>query len=222
MIDLKQALSERHSVRQYLDKPIDGEALEILREEVDKCNQESGLDIQLIVDEPQAFDCMLAHYGKFSGVRNYFAMIGAKQEDFDEKIGYYGQRLVLKAQQLGLNTCWVAASYKKVPEAYRISKGEKVAMVIALGYGATQGKQHNSKSVEDVSNLDAGSPEWFRLGVEGALKAPTAINQQKFTLTLDGEKVRAKAGIGFYATTDLGIVKYNFEIASGKDGSVWA
>ncbi len=222
MLDILEALRQRHSVRQYLDTPLGEDVLAPLKEEVEQCNAQSGLNIQLVIDEPQAFDCMLAHYGKFSGVRNYFALIGAKQDDFDEKVGYYGQRLALKAQQLGLNTCWVAASYKKVPDAYKLSKGEKVAMVIALGYGATAGKPHNGKSAEDVSNVDAQSPEWFRRGVEGALMAPTAMNQQKFTLTLDGDKVRAKAGMGFYATTDLGIVKYNFEVASGKDSSVWA
>ncbi|MEI3552822.1 MAG: nitroreductase family protein [Acutalibacteraceae bacterium] len=42
------------------------------------CNQESGLHIQLVTNEPKAFDSFMAHYGKFKGVTNYLALIGKK------------------------------------------------------------------------------------------------------------------------------------------------
>ena len=41
-------------------------------------NRESGLHIQLVRNEPKAFDGLVAHYGKFIGVTNYIAMIGKK------------------------------------------------------------------------------------------------------------------------------------------------
>lgn len=53
------------------------------------------------------------------------------------------------------------------------------------------------------------------------LMAPTAMNQQKFTFTLKGDKVRADAGLGFYAKVDLGIVKYHFELGAQRTGEVW-
>ena len=62
-------------------------------------------------------------------------MIGKKGPDLDEKCGYYGERLVLKAQQLGLNTCWVAMTYSKVKTAFTVNSGEKLFIVISLGYG---------------------------------------------------------------------------------------
>lgn len=68
----------------------------------------------------------------------------------------------------------------------------------------------------------ADMPDWFRNGVNAAFLAPAAVNQQKFTFTLDGNKVSTKAGIGFYTKVDLGIVKCHFEIGAGKDNFMWA
>ena len=221
-MELMEAMKNRHSVRQYRDEPIDEDALNALQAELDACNAQGGLHIQLVQNEPKAFGGFMAHYGSFSGVNNYIALIGKKSDRLDELCGYYGERLVLKAQQLGLNTCWVALTYKKVPGVFKINSGEKLTVVIALGYGQTQGAAHKSKSAEEVSNHSGDSPDWFRAGVEAALLAPTAVNQQKFTLTCMGEKVSAKAGLGACAKIDLGIVKYHFELGSGKDSSIWA
>lgn len=164
----------------------------------------------------------MAHYGKFSGVTDYIAMIGKKGPDLDEKCGYYGERLVLKAQQLGLNTCWAAMTYSKVKTAFTVNSGEKLCIVISLGYGKTNGVPHKSKPVETVAKADGPLPDWFRSGAEAALLAPTAMNQQKFLFTLDGNKVSAKAGFGFYTKIDLGIAKYHFEIGAGIERFEWA
>ena len=153
-MNILEAMKQRHSVRQYTDQPIDEEVLKALQTEIETCNQESGLSIQLVTNEPKAFDSFMAHYGKFSGVTNYMALVGKKSNMLDELCGYYGERLVLKAQQLGLNTCWVALTYKKIPGAFTVNKGEKLTVVIALGYGKTQGTAHKSKSMEAVSNLN--------------------------------------------------------------------
>lgn len=221
-MELIQAMQNRHSVRQYTDKPIETEILQALQAEIDACNQEGNLHIQLVKNEPKAFDGFMAHYGKFSGVSNYIALVGKKSAALDERCGYYGERLALKAQALGLNTCWVAMSYKKIPGAFEVKKGEKITVVIALGYGAVQGVLHKSKAAEEVSNSTATTPAWFKTGVESALLAPTAMNQQKFTLTYANGKVTAKAGTGFYTKVDLGIVKYHFELGAGKENFEWA
>ena len=212
-MELKEAIINRHAVRSYKDKLIEPEILSALQTEIDFCNKESGLHIQLVSDEPKAFDCFMAHYGKFCGVTNYIALVGKKSDDLDGLCGYYGERLAIKAQQLGLNSCWVAMSYKKIDGAFEINDGEKLTVVIAIGYGETQGVPHKSKSAQEVSNIGA-TPDWFKSGVEAALLAPTAMNQQKFMLTYSDGKVTAKAGFGAYAKLDLGIVKYHFEVGA--------
>lgn len=183
-MDLTEAMNARHSVRQYKNKPLGAEVIAALQEEIDSCNQESGLHIQLVTNEPKAFDSLMAHYGKFSGVTSYIAMIGKKRADLEEKCGYYGERLVLRAQQLGLNTCWVAMTYTKIKNAFSVEQGEKLCIVISIGYGETQGVPHKSKDFEKVAKADGQIPDWFKNGVEAALLAPTAMNQQKFRFNL--------------------------------------
>lgn len=217
-MNLLEAMKARHSVRQYKDQPLSLEVFSAIQAEIDSCNQVSGLHIQLVTNEPKAFDGFMAHYGKFSGVQNYIALIGKKNAALDKKCGYYGERLVLKAQQLGLNTCWVGMTYSKIKSAFSIDKGEKLCAIIALGYGITQGTPHKSKSISEVTKVEGQMPDWFKKGVEAALLAPTAMNQQKFTIILNGNNVTLKPGKGFYTKLDLGIVKYHFEIGTGKEG----
>lgn len=213
-MDILEIMKARHSVRQYREKKIEGEKREALSALVKECNAQSGLNIQIIFDEPKCFDSMMAHYGKFSGVENYIALVGKKSADLEEKVGYYGEKLVLKAQELGLNTCWVAMTHGK--STAEVRKGEKLACIIALGYGTTQGIAHNNKPIVQLCNCADTVPDWFSKGMEAVLLAPTAMNQQKFYFTLENEKVTAKGGSGFYTKMDLGIVKYHFEAASGR------
>ena len=226
---LLEAIESRHSVRKYKDEPIPEEVLSIIRQKVEEVNSLAGLHVQLVTDEPKAFSGLMA-YGSFSGVKNYFVMAGKKGEDLDEKIGYYGEQLVLLAQTLGLNTCWAGVSYTKIPGTYELEDGEKIGCYIALGYGETQGKGHKVKDVREISNASDITPKWFNQGVEAALLAPTAVNQQKFYLEYLGfkdysklPKVAAKPVFSMigYSKMDLGIVKYHFEIGAGKDNFDW-
>ena len=224
---LLEAISARHSVRKYLDKEIPADIIAALQEKIAECNNAGNLSIQLVQNETKAFTGMLS-YGSFSGVKNYLAMVGKKAKDLDERVGYYGEQVVLLAQTLGLNTCWVGLSYRKVPEAYNVGKDEKLVCMIALGYGETQGVTHKIKSVADVSNASDITPSWFRKGVEAALLAPTAVNQQKFSFEYVGmsnnrHQVRANKGFSMigYTQMDLGIAKYHFEIGAGTNIFDW-
>lgn len=228
---LQEAIEVRHSVRAYKDLPLEEKAARALKEAIDEVNQKGNLHVQLIQNEPKAFLGTLAKYGKFRNANNYIVMAGKKTEDLDERVGYYGEHLVLLAQTLGLNTCWVGLSYKKVPGTYVLDEGEKIACYIAVGYGETQGVSHKIKTVEQVSsskNDAANTPSWFKKGVEAALLAPTAVNQQKFSFEYVGVKdnrhqVRAKKGFSLigYCQMDLGIAKYHFEIGAGKENFDW-
>ena len=219
-----EAIKARHSVRKYTDKPIETAAVATLRIEIEKLNAESGLNIQLILEEPKCFSTGMWKYGQFSGVKNYFVMAGPKGKEAEERIGYYGEKLVILAQTLGLNTCWVGLTYKKIPGTYTLRDGDMVHCVIALGYGTTPGIQHPMKPVEQFYESDSTLPEWFRAGMEAALLAPTAVNQQKFKFVLhEGNKVEAKTSFSMvgYTHIDLGIVKYHFEVGAGKDNFEW-
>ena len=225
---MQEAIEARHSVRAYKDLPLSEEIVKLLEDELVKLNNEGQLHIQLICNEPKAFQGTMAKYGKFRNVNNYLVMAGKKAEDLDERIGYYGEHLVLLAQTLGLNTCWVGLSYSKVPGTYVLEEGEKIACYIAIGYGETQGVGHKIKTVEQVSNASDITPSWFKKGVEAALLAPTAVNQQKVSFEHVGVKnnchlIRAKKGFSMigYTKMDLGIAKYHFEIGAGEVNFEW-
>ena len=209
-MEILELMEKRHSVRQYIKKPIEQEK----RNEIDRCiseiNEESGLNMQVFYDEPECFNSFMAHYGKFKNVENYIAVVGTKKEW--EKAGYYGEKLVLECQKLGLNTCWVAITHGKTKA--KTEKGQKLLIVIALGYGETQGVPHKSKSMAELSKADENA-EWFTKGMEAVCLAPTAVNQQKFLFELKNGVVTAKALMGFYSKTDLGIAKYHFEAVTG-------
>ena len=224
---LLEAITARHSVRKYLDKEIPADIIAALQDKIAECNRVGNLSILLVQNETKAFTGMLS-YGSFSGVKNYLVMVGKKAKDLDERVGYYGEQIVLLAQTLGLNTCWVGLSYRKVPEAYNVGKDEKLVCMIALGYGETQGVPHKIKTVEQVSNASDITPSWFKKGVEAALLAPTEVNQQKFSFEYMGmsnnhHQVRAKKSVSMigYTQMDLGIAKYHFEIGAGKDNFEW-
>ena len=225
---IQEAIEARHSVRAYKDQPLSEETVKVLEDEIVTLNNEGQLHIQLICNEPKAFQGTMAKYGKFRNANNYLVMAGKKADDLDERIGYYGEHLVLLAQTLGLNTCWVGLSYSKVPGTYELGKDEKIACYIAIGYGETQGVGHKIKTVEQVSNASDITPSWFKKGVEAALLAPTAVNQQKFSFEHVGVKnnchlIRAKKGFSMigYTKMDLGIAKYHFEIGAGEVNFEW-
>ena len=227
---IQEAIEARHSVRAYTGQPLAADVVEVLEEKIRELNEKGHLHMQLIRNETKAFQGKLAKYGKFRGVNDYIVMAGQKADDLDERIGYYGEQLVLLAQTLGLNTCWVGLSYSKVPGTYVLDAGEVIEAYISIGYGETQGVSHKIKSVEQVSNANDLTPSWFKQGVEAALLAPTAVNQQKFFLEYiparEGKPVRVLAKRNFsligFTQMDLGIAKCHFEIGAGKENFEWA
>lgn len=225
-MELIDAIKARHAVRKYTDRPIEAEKIASLRAATETLNAENGLHLQLILDEPKAFSSGILKYGAISGVRNYFAMVGKKGREVEEKIGYCGEQLVLLAQTLGLNTCWVGLTFKEVNEVISLADGEQLHCVIALGYGVDAGKQHPLKPIEKFYEAEGEIPEWFRRGMDAAVLAPTAVNQQKFKFILhEGNKVSAEPTFSLtgrsYLYYDLGIVKCHFEIGAGKEHFTW-
>lgn len=215
-MELIEIMKKRHSVRQYLDKKIESDKREVLDTLVEKINKENNLNIQIIYDEPKCFKSIFAKITKFRNCNNYISIIGkSNDEELDVKAGYFGEEIVLKAQSLGLNTCWVASTHGKTIATF--AKDEREVIVIALGYGEGQGVQHKDKDLKEVSNVTENMPEWYKAGLEAALLAPTAINQQKFKFHLENDEVYLEQFKGPMHLVDKGIVKYHFEKISGHE-----
>lgn len=225
--ELERAVRERHAVRQFTDEPVAADVRDALEREVAACNAAGNLHMRLVWDDPQAFDSAMAHYGKFSGVSNYLVIAGAPADDLDERGGYWGERVVLLAQHLGLNSCWVALTFKRRHVRALLQSGDRMVLVVALGHGSNAGHPHKSKSPADVAPSAADAPAWFRRGVEWTLLAPTANNQQHFRIELEQAagstpRVKATSTGGPYSKVDLGIARLHFELGAGRDSFSWA
>lgn len=276
-MNLLEAMEQRHAIRAYTDEPVDQAILDILRAEIDACNQESGLHIQMAAGLDDAFLGLKTHYGRFTGVHNAIALIGRPVRDgvaskhdaatetatgtaepgattdtmpngaaaawhkaaaadeaatdpgeiaLQERVGYYGERVALRAVQLGLETSWAVLDDADTAEHpwWCLYPGEKIVWVLAFGHGARPGGRRRSKPIEELCRIPDGMamPDWFRAGMEAAMLAPTSLSQQPFLFTLyeDGT-VSAEATEGLFAHVGLGCAKYHFEVGAGRDRVVW-
>lgn len=212
-----EALKARHSVRAYQDKKIEEDTVNEIKALIDECNEESGLRMQFVENAGKTFNRLLNKFMGLGSAPSVIACIGLDDETLDERIGYYGQKLVLRAQQLGLNTCWAGTFNAKNVDA-EVKDGEAFPIVIAIGYGANQGRERKSKTLDQVIiGGSEGKPEWFINGACAALMAPTAINQQKFEIRLnDDESVDIIDKGGVLSKIDKGIVQYNFEVGAAR------
>ncbi len=219
MKDLITAVKERHSVRSYTDREIPEDIIAQLNARIAHANEAAGLHLQLICSEPRAFgESRLASYGKFSGVTNYIAVVAPKSKQAEIAAGYWGDDVVPLAQQLGLNSCRVGLTFSKKKMAAEIPDGCKLYALIAIGYGATQGAVHKIKTPDKVADERSLQVPWFARGVEFALLAPTALNQQKFHFSLRGGNiVEATHGWGPYTRLDMGIACRHFEIGAAPE-----
>ena len=231
-----ETIRERHSVREYDGKPLSWAEFDALGAVVEECARESSLDIQLVGDNPEVFN-VIARFGLIRGCRTHVSFVvddakagdatsganvaangateadcvemrGARRTAVDELIGYWGQKIVLAAQDMGFNTCWCALCSRKKSRAV-VAPGKKIRLIIAVGHGKTQGFSRKTKSVEALSSVEcAKAPAWFAAAMEAAQLAPTAMNNQNFKITLlsDGKTVRIDAPQSGLNVIDEGIV----------------
>lgn len=231
-MDIHEAMLARHSVRSYTDEPLSDEEIDALVEEIAYCNYKGNLDIQLRVEEPSTFVGGFASYGQIKNARNYIAMVGPKGKTIDERLGYYGERIVLAAQMIGLNTVWLGLTYNKSKMRAHKDKGSVCPVVIAVGHGVDDGHPHKVRELESLCLVEGQAveqvselPRWFTAGLEAAQLAPTAMNQQKFSFDLvdgvNGYAVHAQTKRGPYTKLDLGIAKYHFEVGAREHSNEW-
>lgn len=221
-----EALYERHSVKHYRDESLTEEDRHALLEEITAINSASGLHIQLIEDEPAVFKHYISRATGLISARHYFALVGRKNPQLGRQVGYWGQRLVLFAQNLGLRTNWTGGSRRLSASSAQVDKGEKLVIVIAVGYGVDNGKERETRPLEELCTVPDGldnAPEWFISGMKAAQVAPTGFNRQKFRIILhdDGTCEARDTALIKLTDVDVGTVMYNFEVGARPHTVTW-
>ncbi len=220
-----QAIDLRCSRRTYLSDEI--KCKDELIKLIDEYNEASGLNAVFVDDASILFKGFKASYGLLKNVRSVLLLKG-NTDNIKEKAGYYGEKFVLEATKLGLGTCWIGGTFDRDNSFFQQYKDETIVCLIAVG-NISQNKglkekfiasvaKRKTKTAEQVCTYDTTPPKWFFDGVEAALKAPTAINSQKFKFEYKEGKVQASIPDDYVMDLiDLGICKLHFEI--GAQGS---
>ena len=217
---IQEAMKERHMVRKYLEKPIPAEITSQLQARLEENNRISGLHLTFVSGSSDGLGTMAKLISK--NVNNYIILAGPDVPALDEMLGYWGTDAMLFAQTLGLNSWWIGGMFNARGAAKVLTgTGFRVNGVIAVGYGATQGVPHKSKTAADISSYDGAAPQWFQDGVASLLLAPTALNKQAYRICGNGNKVKITCNSGHFAGIDLGIGKYHFETGAGKENFEW-
>lgn len=214
-------MEKRHTVRKYLDKPLDMDLIGLLNNRIERNNCVYNLTFKLITNNSDGLSS-LARLMSNNSVQNYIILAGKDNSDLDKKIGYCGADLILYAQSLGLNTWWCGGMFNgKNALKHLDNKAVRVNGVIAIGYGKTQGVPHKSKTADQVSHFKGDAPGWFKSGIKALLLAPSALNRQPYIVNGEGNKVSLKVKSGTFSQVDLGIGKYFFELGAGKSNFEW-
>ena len=230
MTDL-EAIEKRVSRRTYLGEPIGEEDAAVFEEMIARFNEESGLQIQLVRDGSKAFEGFRRCYGMFSNVRSYFAMVGKYADLYlNEKIGYYGEKLVLEATKRGLGTCWVGGTFDRKACPCQVKSGWELPCVITVGAVSEDWALKERvlyklihrpvKRPEQILSGDAEAPDWVREALPAVCLAPSSLSRHPVTLRWQGGKL--SAAVPTYAdhqSIDLGIAKLHFALASQMPGT---
>lgn len=221
-----EAIENRRSRRLYLPTVIDSEKRNVLQQFIEQYNRESGLSISFVEDGSVAFKGVMKSYGLFSGVRSLLAMIGkGEDQNLKEKIGYYGEKLVLEATKMNLSTCWVGGTFDRNSALVELADGEMLVCVITIGHSEElsfkekmvhQMVARKSKTIAEMLVSDVKVPSWVTEGLMAVQKAPSAVNHQP--VQFDYKSGVLKASVvddGKFNLIDFGIAKVHFEVAAG-------
>ncbi len=217
-----EIVKQRHTVRNYEPRAIEGEQLAALQAMIARINAEQGLNLQLVNGSEQGLAPYGVRYGKWN-VTNYIAMIGPESDPLlEEKIGYYGEQIVLWAQEQGLKTGWLETTYQEKPDVIDVPQGHRLVLSLAIGHSPESGRDHKVKEIAALSAVTASEvPDWFARGMQWAQLAPSAGNQQLFCIAWDGSRLSISTQPGFMEKVDLGIAKLHFELGAAPHQVQW-
>lgn len=226
------AMKKRCSRRKYTNRLIEPRDVEQIEDNIASYNKESGLNIKLVTEKGrELFKGFRKSYGLFVGVQNYIAMIGRNDlSNRMEKVGRFGEKLILEATAMGLSTCWVGTSYDQKTAARLCRENETLDCVIAIGYSDKKhslkermmeyGMNRQNKVMKALMEVEEPVPEWFNQGMDAVYLAPTARNLRPFVFKYKDGQVTAFTTVSTEtAMIDLGIAKLHFELGAG--GGSW-
>lgn len=217
-------IDKRVSRREFKNIDLTEELKQKITSLVTQMNENGGLESQVVFN---ADGDDFPTYGRFINPRNYIKMLCDESlEDYNFKIGYHGQKLVLKLVEMGLGTCWAGISFSRVKA--QIPVGKRLRAVIMFGFVDDEMSDFEkyimsstsvvSRDVKCFYHPKETVPEIFLEGIKAVSRAPSAMNRQPVNFIFNDKKALAYVekpdtlqGIG------LGIAVKHFEIGSNGE-----
>ena len=235
MLNMTQAIDRRISCRAFERRALEPQTQRLLLRYVQEQNAVSGMHIQFLSAPDEKSTVKLARTMFTSSPLQTLVLPGRQTPEQEEQAGYYGQRIVLHAQRLGLATCWVAGTYDHHSVHAQLEEGEQVLSVIPVGYAMEKmplkqqmirvGLRRGDRSEDafvDSEVLYSQLPEWFRFCVQAVRKGPSAVNGQPINLSWRNGEICACIWKSNHKMEylDLGIAKAQFEAAAAECGVI--
>ena len=247
---ITEIIKKRRSWRTYNGKPVENEKKEQILNFIstlDKPPFGSEARFQMVDLDLKGTGKVSGTYGVIKGAETFIASIVKKSPMDMEDVGFLFEKIILFATAMGLDTCWMGASFSRslFSEKMELKPEETIPVVGPIGYRA--GKRSLTDTVFHMSAGSKNRKPWsdlffdntFNLPIEkkdaGKLEvlfemvrlAPSAVNKQPWRLILDGKKAHffLKRTMGFESMfkmdlqrIDMGIAMCHFELAANKMG----
>lgn len=140
-MDYRQMIKNKYSVRDYKDKKVDAKTAKAIRDYANHCPKlvdDIAVDIRFMDNSAvyRQIDGFAGYKGILIDAPHYAILLSEKKDHYIENAGYVGEGICLKAQELGVNTCWITfKDSKTIIHKLNIVTDKEVVGIIALGYG---------------------------------------------------------------------------------------
>lgn len=239
-MNIIEAMRERRSVRTFDGNGLSPEQVSQLEQIIDESNSPFGGSVSIKLkkfDKKEGYKP--STYGMIKGAEDFFLLAIGNDEASALSAGYRFEQVVLKSWQLGLGTCWIAATFKgsDFDKGMTWPEGEELKVICPVGASEKISIKEkltrlalgskNRKPFNDLffyNNFSTVVPEdnQFREALEMLRLAPSDTNSQPWRALVDGNNVH------FYykpkspaAVLDLGIGICHFnetEKFNGRNG----
>ena len=210
-MDYQTLILNTKSVRDFKKNPIKNADLKAIKDYATDCKKlisSIALDIRIMSNSEVylPLDGIAGYKGHMIDAPAYIVLLSEVSEHSVENSGYIGQELILKATEIGVDSCWITFNDSKtVKEKLNIVSDKEVTALIALGFDANGGKS-TGNSINPAYRLGLDEivylNEWGKgadnttLEERGILDAfafarlaPSAWNRQPWRFLIDGGNV---------------------------------
>lgn len=207
-MNYKKLILDGKSVREFKEKTIEVEyfnEIESYIKQSKKLLPEVNIELK-ISDNKETYEKLknIAGYnGHMIKAPSYAVILSDVKQGYIENSGYIGERLILKARDLEIDSCWVTFNDSDaIKEKLDISSNKEVTAIIALGYGIEKNIKNKSGSerlgVEKIVYMDkwgmnTSIDELEERGLLDAFSyarmAPSTLNRQPWRFIIDGGNI---------------------------------